>query len=67
MVNPFTGGLDFTEEKSIFEKINKTVSSDVFGRDINENYNPVDTEYKINKHYLLKFNNLIFFCFIKNK
>ena len=43
MINPFTGGLDFSQEQYLFKK-ESTSTSEVFGRDINENYNPVDSE-----------------------
>jgi hypothetical protein len=44
MINPFTGGLDFTSEKQIFDSKSISQTSDVFGRDINEYYNPVDSK-----------------------
>lgn len=44
MINPFTGGLDFSNDKQVFEAKVTNLTSDVFGRDINEYYNPVDSE-----------------------
>ncbi len=44
MINPFTGGLDFTSDQLLFESKKTTQTSDVFVRDINEYYNPVDTK-----------------------
>lgn len=44
MINPFTGGLDFTSDKQLFDSKTSGNTSDVFGRDINEYYNPVDSK-----------------------
>ncbi len=44
MINPFTGGLDFSSDKQLFESKTSSQATDVFGRDINEYYNPVDSK-----------------------
>ena len=43
MINPFTGGLDFSNDKHL-NKDKTQNNSEIFGRDINENFNPVDSE-----------------------
>jgi hypothetical protein len=44
MINPFTGGLDFSNDNKNLNKQKTNSTSEIFARDINENFNPVDSE-----------------------